>query len=511
MSGVIYDHTNAPEALEADVCIIGSGAGGSTLAAGLCARGLRVVMLEEGSHHTRQSFNLREADAYPKLYQDQGTRATVDGAITLLQGRSVGGGTTVNWTTCYRTPDRILQHWAEAHGVVGLDAQTLTPHWEAMEARLNIQEWPEELANPNNRKLLEGCRKLGWEVHPLRRNVKGCANSGYCGLGCRYDAKQGMMLTTVPDALAQGLTLVTQAQAQRLVRSGDRVTEVEAARVHPDTQRRLGGAGVRVKASRVVVSAGAVNSPALLLRSGINPGGLVGLRTTLHPAVAVLGLYEDRVEGWAGAPQSIGSKQFTDRGPDKVGFFLETPPLQPMLAASGMQLFGEAQTGLLRHLPHLGVVVGIAVDGLHPDSPGGRTFLRRDGRVGLEYPVTPALVESFREAHLRGAEISFAAGAHTVATTHPQTRFARSLDELRNLEDAPYGALEHAIFTAHQMGGCPFGADPKTSVVDMEHRVRGMDNLFVVDGSVLPTGLGVNPSLTLYGLAHRAVDFVAQR
>lgn len=511
MSGTILSaaELQGERTFEADVCVIGSGAGGATLAAGLCAAGLRVVMLEEGSHRTRADFNLREADAYPMLYQDRGTRATVDGAITLLQGRSVGGGTTVNWTTCYRTPARILKIWAEEHGVEGLDEQTLAPHWEAMERRLNIQEWPEELANANNRKLLTGARALGWEVHPLRRNVKGCANSGYCGLGCRYDAKQGMLLTTIPDALEHGLTLLTQTRATHLVHERGRVSAVRAQLLHPDSARPT-GAGVTVRARIFAACGGAVNTPALLLRSAINPNGQVGLRTFLHPVVAVLGLYAEPVEGWAGAPQSIGSKQHVDRGPDRVGYFLETPPLQPMLAASGLQLFGGAQAELMRKLPYLGVIIAICVDGLHPDSPGGRTFLRRDGRLGLDYPVTPALVEAFRDAHLRCAELSFAAGAQQVATTHPQPRFLGSLAELGQLEQAPYGALEHAIFTAHQLGGCAFGSDPQRSVVDMEHRVRGLDNLFVVDGSVMPTSLGVNPSLSIYGLAHRARRFVLE-
>ena len=195
-----------------DVCIIGSGAGGGILAAGLMERSLDVVMLEAGGYHTRRDFDLHEQTAFPMLYQGRGGRSTVDLAISILQGRSVGGGTTINWTTCFRTPERILAHWQAHHGIEGLDAASLAPHFEAVEARLNIHTWPEAAANANNRKLLDGCRKLGWEASPLRRNVKGCANSGFCGMGCPVDGKQSQHVTSIPDAVA-ALTALGEAAA----------------------------------------------------------------------------------------------------------------------------------------------------------------------------------------------------------------------------------------------------------------------------------------------------------
>ena len=157
--------------LACDVCIVGSGAGGATLAAGLAQRGLNVVMLEEGGHHTSRDFVGKEGVNYPMLYQERGTRATADLAFTILQGRSVGGGTTVNWTTCFRTPDRVLEHWRSAHGIEGLDPAALAPHFDAVEARLGIQPWSEDLINENNRVLLDGARKLGWSAEILRRNL----------------------------------------------------------------------------------------------------------------------------------------------------------------------------------------------------------------------------------------------------------------------------------------------------------------------------------------------------
>ncbi|MGB0589639.1 MAG: GMC family oxidoreductase N-terminal domain-containing protein [Myxococcota bacterium] len=492
-----------------DVCVIGSGAGGAVLAEGLVARGLDVVMLEAGPHHTRDDFiPLDERWALSRLYQDSGGRATADQAITVLQGRTVGGSTTVNWTTCFRTPERILTHWAEHHGVEGYSSEDLRPHFEAVEARLNIKPWPSTNANENNRKLLEGCEKLGWKAEPLRRNVDGCADSGYCGLGCPVDAKQAMGITYIPDAVKGGMRLYCDVEATRLDVDGDRVRRVEARALNRETNR-ASGATLEVKAKLTVVSGGAINSPALLLRSGLGDDGPVGQRTFLHPVVTLAARYPEEVEGFFGAPQSIGSHQFIDRGPEKIGFFLEVPPLQPVLASGGVSAMGIDQAAFMRELPFMGVLIALHVDGLLPGDDGGTVTLREQGRVKLDYPIRPALAEGFRASHEVMARIALAAGAQSVNSTHHPLVTVRSEGDLPLLQSARYGALEHAIFSAHQMGGCAMGSDPKTSVVRSDLRHHRLANLFIVDGSVLPTALGVNPSETIYAIAHRAREAVA--
>ncbi|MCK6505666.1 GMC family oxidoreductase [Myxococcota bacterium] len=493
--------------LSCDVCVIGSGAGGSVLAAGLCEAGLDVVLLEEGGYHTRRDFDLDERRAYPMLYQDRGTRATADLAITILQGRSVGGSTTVNWTTCFRTPDRILQHWRTVHGIEGLDADTLAPHWDEIEKRLSIHPWPEELANPNNQKLLKGARELGWEAAPLRRNVKGCANSGYCGVGCPVNGKQAMHLTYLPDALVAGLRLYSDVRADRIEVQGDRVVAVHAS-VLDRTNSRPTGVKVTVRPKVLSLSGGAINSPALLLRSGLDAGGKVGRRTFLHPVVGIGGRYKEPVHPFSGAPQSIGSHQFFDRGPDKVGFFFESAPLQPMLASLTASLLGPEQAQFMSQLPHLGVMIALMVDGLLPQDNGGTVSLRPDGRIRVDYPVRDFLTEAFRSAHVALARLTLAAGALEALSLHHQPARMTGLLAISQLAEKEYGAHQHAIFSAHQMGGCAMGPDPDKSVVGVDHRFHGVPNLFVVDGSVLPTALGVNPSQTVYGLAHRARGLV---
>jgi choline dehydrogenase-like flavoprotein len=214
--GGIHDaRTLGDLGVECDFCVVGSGPGGSIAAAVLAAAGANVAIVEEGGHYTRRDFNMQESWAYPALYQDHGNRTTEDLAILILQGRTVGGGTTVNWTSSFRTPERTLALWRDRHGVRGLDAATLAPHFAAVEQRLSIKaEGDPADVNANNRKLYEGADKLGWKPELIRRSVRGCARLGYCGMGCPLDAKQSALVTYVPDALAAGARLYTNARAR---------------------------------------------------------------------------------------------------------------------------------------------------------------------------------------------------------------------------------------------------------------------------------------------------------
>jgi choline dehydrogenase-like flavoprotein len=500
---VIYNGADAPPSLECDVCVIGSGSGGAWLARQLVLGGLRVVLLEEGGHHTRREFDLTEARAFRNLYQDGGARATDDLAIQILQGRSVGGGTTVNWCSSFRTPERVLDLWARRHGVEGLSSETLRPHFEAAEARLSIAEWPLERINRNNGVLWDGLGKLGYQRELIRRNVVRCANIGYCGMGCPIDAKQSMHVTCIPDALEKGLVLVANASARRLVVKGDSISEVEAELRDP-VHDVPNGRGLSVRARTVAVCCGALNSPALLLRSGLDGGGRVGKRTFLHPVVVSLGLFDEPVEAFSGAPQSVASHHFIDRGDAKMGFFLEVPPVHPMLASTVTTGFGARHQELMSRLPYLNAMIALTVDGILDGDEGGTVGLRDDGRMSIAYPLEARNWEAFRAACKEMARIQFAAGARKVFSLHSPMVELESVEDLAKLDAAPWERHRVRVTTAHQMGGCAIG-----EVVDSSLRYRGLKNLFVVDGSVFPTSLGVNPQLTLFALAQWAAPKVA--
>lgn len=510
--GRIYtgDELAADVTVECDVCIVGSGAGGAWLALELVKRGKSVVMLEEGGYHTRAEFDMTEARAYPDLYQELGNRTTDDLSISLLQGRSVGGGTTVNWCSCFRTPERILKLWRERHGVDTLSTEVLGPHWDAIERRLRVQEWPLELINENNRVLWEGLGALSYERGLIRRNVNNCANLGACGLGCPVDAKQSMLVTTLPDAVEQGLTLYANASARTFSWDGRRVTAVNADVLDPATNRPK-GVKLTVKPKVAVSSGGAINSPGLLLRSGLDCEERVGLKTWLHPVMVMMALFDRRIDAFSGAPQSVYSHQFSDRGEGKVGFFLEVPPVHPMLASTVTTGVGGEFQALLSKLPYVNAMLGITIDGLLPHEEGATVQLRDGGysRYNINYAFKDEHWEAFRTACKEMAKIQFAAGAQKVLSLHTDPVVLDSPADLPKLDRAPWQKVKVKVVTAHQMGGCAMGKDPQTSIVDPLLKFHTMDNLFVVDGSVLPTSLGVNPQLTIFGIARWAAEHIA--
>lgn len=493
-----------------DVCVIGSGAGGAVVAARLAERGARVVVLEEGGAFTRRDFDMREETAYPRLYQERGARATADLAITVLQGRVLGGTTVVNWTTSLRVPDGVLAHWARRHGVEGLDGAALAPHFEAVERRLSIRPDDEGEVNENNRVLWDGCARLGWSRALVPRNVSGCLRLGYCGMGCPVDGKASMDRTYLPDATAAGARIYANVRVQRIEADGRRAAVVHGEARDPTTDLPT-GRRVVVRPRAVVVACGAINSPALLLRSGLDPSGRTGRRTFLHPVVASVALFPRRIEGWQGAPQSVASTQFEERGQGRMGFFIETVPIHPMLAGTALGGFGAAHAEVMARLANANALIALCLDGFDEEDEGGTVSLRDDGRVRLDYPISPALWEALREGNKAMARIQLAAGAERVLSLHDPPVEIRSTADVARLDAAPWKPMRVSLYSAHPMGGCAMGRDPRRSVVGSSLRHHALDNLWVVDGSVFPTSLGVNPQLTIFALARWAADGIAAR
>ena len=490
--------------LKPDVCIVGSGPGGAMVAARLSRAGAKVVVLEEGGYHTKEEFDMQESTAYPRLYQDRGNRASADLSIQVLQGRAVGGGTVVNWTTSYRTPDHVLDHWRRTEGLE-LTPEMLRPHFEEVEKRLGIAKVDYEDTNPNNRSIYDGCKKLGWQVDTTSRNVRQCLRTGYCGMGCPVDAKQSAALTYLPDAVAAGTEVYANCRVEKIEWAGKRATAVVGAFLEPGTQKATGRTA-RVEPRVVVVSGGALNSPALLLRSGLDQGP-VGAKTWLHPVVGMGAFYDERIEGFYGAPQSVASHHFARRS-EGAGFFIEASPVHPMLASIAMSGFGAPLRQRMALLPNVCATISLMIDGFDPGENGGTVGLRGGVAPKLDYPFTERMVECFRAGMKAIARIHLANGAREIVSFHSDPVSIRSEGDLARLDEATFAPNRVAVFTAHQMGGCRMGADPSRSVVDPQLRHHGVSNLFVVDGSVFPTSLGVNPMESIYGLASWASDHV---
>lgn len=498
--------------LDADVVIVGTGAGGGTAAEILTDAGLSVVLIEEGPLATSSDFHMREADAYSQLYQESSARKTSDRAINILQGRCVGGGTTVNWTSSFRTPAPTLEHWAREFGIEGFGAADLAPWFERMEQRLGIAPWL-VAPNENNNALRRGASVLGISSGEIRRNVKGCWNLGYCGMGCPTNAKQSMLVTTIPAALARGATLVTRARAWTVEHGNARASTLHCVGLDPGgtdpTPRRI-----TVRASTFIVSAGAIGSPALLIRSKApDPHGVVGKRTFLHPTVVSAALMPDRVDGFSGAPQTIYSDHFLELPADgPLGYKLEAPPLHPILVATTLPGHGVTHANWMHQLAHMHVLIALMRDGFHARSPGGTVGLNGDGSPVLDYRLDEFFWEGARRAFASMAEIQFAAGAKSVmplqATAASYSSWSAAKAGIAALALEP---LQTSVVSAHVMGGCPLGPDPKRAVTDQTGRHHQLENLYVFDGSLFPTSVGANPQLSIYGITAKLATGLAAR
>jgi choline dehydrogenase-like flavoprotein len=498
--------------ITADVVIVGTGAGGGTAAEILAQTGLSVVMIEEGPLATSSEFRMREADAYPQLYQESAARKTKDKAINVLQGRCVGGGTTVNWTSSFRTPAATLERWADAFGLAGFGAADLAPWFERMEQRLNITAWP-VVPNENNDVLRRGAQALGIGANAIRRNVKGCWNIGYCGMGCPTNAKQSMLVTTIPAALERGAILLMRTRALAFEHAGGRVSALKCAgldtRGVDPTSRRI-----TVRAKTFVAAGGAIGTPALLLRSEVpDPHGVIGKGTFLHPTEVSAALMPERVEGSSGAPQTVYSDHFLAGDPSgPIGYKLEVPPIHPVLAAITLPGHGAAHARWMHELPHMQVVIALLRDGFHPESPGGTVTLRADGTPLLDYPLNDYLWDGARRALATMAEIQFAAGARTVMPVHASgVSYDRWSDARAGLAALPLAPLIAPVFSAHVMGGSPLGPDVRRAAVDAEGRYHHLENLYVLDGSLFPTSIGANPQLSIYAITAKLATGLAQR
>ncbi|MCJ0761701.1 GMC family oxidoreductase [Variovorax terrae] len=508
-------HGALPARMSCDVAIIGSGAGAGITAELLARAGLQVVIIEEGPLKSSTDFNQKEAEAYPSLYQESAARKTADKAINILQGRCVGGSTTVNWTSSFRTPASTLQYWQAHFGLEGYSAEALAPYFAQAEKRLNIGPWLTP-PNENNDLLRRGALKLGIPAEAIQRNVKGCWNLGSCGMGCPTNAKQSMLVTTIPAALDKGARLLVQTRAERFELANGRVTGLQCSAVQANGALAEGPkAEIKIVAKHYVLAAGAINSPAVLLRSQApDPHGRLGMRTFLHPVVMSAAVMEQPVQGWQGAPQSIYSDHFLETQPvdGPIGFKLEAPPLHPVIFASTVTGYGQAQAELFRKFPQTHVLLALLRDGFHEQSAGGRVGLRGDGSPVLDYPLTDFVMDGARRALLTMMEIQFAAGAREVLPVHelaePYTRWAQAKQAVEAL---PMKPLLTKVVSAHVMGGCGLAGSERLGVTRPDGVHWQIDNLSIHDGSLFPTSIGANPQLSIYGMANRLAQGLAKR
>lgn len=502
-AAVVRGGTLPPDArIRADVCVVGTGAGGAVAAARLAEAGHEVVLLEEGGCWTADELTEREAEMVPRLYADAGARATDDLAVSILQGRAVGGGTAVNWLLMLRTPPWVLEEWRREHGTVGMSAAELAPVFARVEAETHTRSVPDEAHNPVNRILLEGAAGLGWSVRSASVNARGCMRSGMCGLGCRYDARQGAAVTYLPRALAAGARLYADVRVDRLelAETGGAapLKRVRGTSLDPATGKPRGR--VTVEAPVVVLAAGAVGTPALLQRSGMGGGG-VGKWLRLHPTSVVAGVYGQTVYGAGGIPLSAVCDEFLRGDGDGYGFWIECPPFYPAISSAAIPGFGARHREVMEAFPRLASTIVLVRDGADRERSSGEVSVDRHGRARIRYRLAPADGRTLLRGLEAAARIHFAAGAEEVMTLHADACRMASAGEVGSIRQRGYAPNRLGLLSAHVNGTCRIGRDPATSGCSPAGERWGVPGLYVCDGSLLPTAPGVNPQETIMALA----------
>lgn len=485
--------TRDGEAIDAEACVVGSGPGGSVAAHELARAGRHVVVLEQGEAWTEADFDGSEASSFARLLWDRGLGTTEDLGVSVFAGATLGGGSVVAWSTSLRLPPAVRSEWASA-GIEDLDGG-LDALYGEIERRLDVDTDESEM-NAQNSVLARGCEALGLPWRTIPRNTKGCGDCGHCGLGCRKGAKRSMPRTFLRDAVESGAEIVARCSADRVLVERGRVVGVTATVRDDDGPRRI-----TVRAPLVVLGAGAIGTPALLLRSRLG-GDQVGRGLRLHPVAGIAGVYREPIRMWSGVPQSVMCDAFAEID-GAYGFRLEVPSVLPGVLAAALPWRSAAQhRELMSRLDHVAAIIPLV-----RDREGGTVTVDRHGAPVVRYALRGLTARLVRRSVVETARVHLAAGAEEVIAmfTRPVRAaaggdLARFEEEVRSRGTAPNRL---GLFSAHQMATARMGADPATSVADPDGAVRGVRGLIVADASAFPSASGVNPTLTIMALAVR--------
>jgi choline dehydrogenase-like flavoprotein len=487
-----------------DVVIVGSGAGGGTVAqelSPLCREGVRIVVLEKGPRLRDEEFTGRELEMAQALYEDGGGFLTAERTMTLAFGSAYGGSTAVYTGTSLLPPQRILERW----NVPQLTFADVEQRARKFAAENNVHFLEDGLINENNRLFVEGCRGLNYRVQQFPVNLRGCRGSSLCNLGCPNQAKQGTDRVQLPRAESNGVEVITRCEVRRI---GEKTV---FARVHA---KPTGGKGepsswepgdYQIDAKVIVVCAGAVNSPALLLRSGLaRKLPRLGHGFTCHPAIIMVAEHNRAVSNFVGHPKSFYLDQFAES--DR--FLLETCMYFPFTTAKAMAGFGKEHSRFMRAFARLQMILVLACDEVNGHN---RVTVDGAGRPAVHYRFTPEVMRGLVQGSITSAKIFFAAGAlrvHLPVAQFPTVERAESarLDQIAEHPDFKPGKLP--ISAAHLQGGCAMGSSPADSVTDAYGRVHGIPWLFVADSSLFPNSLEINPYLTIMALADRVAETI---
>jgi choline dehydrogenase-like flavoprotein len=501
--------------LEADAVVIGSGAGGGVVAGELAMAGKSVIVLEKGGYNHEGNFTLREAQAMPELFLKKGALATKDLGLVMMAGSTLGGGTVVNWMTSFRAPDDVLTEWDQISGLRDcFTDSSLQRSFATVEQRISVNS-EQSQHNRQNQMLFDGATALGYHAGIVQRNAIGCEQRcGACNLGCCYGCSQSTMKTYLQDAYDHGARIIVHGSAEKVLIENGRAVGVEA-QVHNAQTGRI--YNVTIHAKVVVVAAGALYSPVLLLRSGIEHPH-IGRHLHLHPTAISVGVYPEKVYAWQGVLQSAYSDQFAhldDSSGYKYGYKLEVPPTHPGLFGLATPWYGARNyREEMTRIAHLASIIVLT-----RDKGEGAVTVDRAGEPLVKYVVSAYDRKHILHGLCQSTRIHLAAGAERVISLQnkptdlkrtPGESIQRQQLQAFDQQIKRHGLEANRImmFSAHQMGTCRMGAHSITSVTNEHQQVHGVKGLFVCDSSVFPTACGVNPMLSIMALAHKASQYI---
>jgi len=485
---------------DADVVVIGSGAGGAVMAKELAESGMSVVVLEEGAYFTRPDFAGPPWERFQRLYRANGTTVALGlPTIPMPLGKAVGGSTLINSGTCFRTPDVVLKEWGNQWGIDGIEPGAMTPFFDRVERILHVMPVPEDVLGENARVFRRGVEKLGLHGAPIPRNIDGCRGCGVCAFGCPSDAKQSTHISYLPRAQRHGTKIFARCRADRIVVSDGRARGVVASLLDDKGQPR---ATLTVRAKIVVVAAGAVHTPTLLHANALgNRSGELGRNLRIHPAAGIGAWMPEDVYGWRGTLQPY----YVDDWHSSHDIMIEVTSSIPSIGAGtmpGTGLFTKEVIARYKHLASAGLFVS--------DTSSGRVRKAGRGEPIVTYKLNKTDTRKLVRGMVHVAEIFFAAGAKEVFTGLPGKSFVRSLAELEDVKEEAVrpGALRLTAF--HPVGTARMGADPSKTVVGPWGELHDVANLFVADASVLPGCPTVNPQITIMAFATRTADHIVR-
>ena len=489
--------------LDCDVVVVGSGAGGGVAAAVLAQAGLDVIVVEAGGYRAEDSFDGAELTAVQNLYLNGGAVATHDQSVGLIAGATLGGGTVVNYTTSFRTPDRVRDEWA-GFGVPEFTSPGYAAALEGVCSRIGVSS-EESSPSARDRLMHRGLTELGWHSDFMPRNTRGCKQDercGYCGYGCPYGAKQSGLVTWLQDHREAGGRVLVDTHVEKIMVAGGEARGVSG--VHHPT-----GSKVTIHARAVVSAAGALHTPALLKRSGFaNPN--IGRNLRLHPATAIWGVFDEEVRGWGGTLQAVYSDQFADLDGEGYGLKFETAPIQPLILFSFAPWRSAAQHfSLMQELPH-----STAVGVLLRDKGAGEVRVGRDGAPVARYSLGATDTRHLRKGIEGAAQVLLAAGARRVYTSHARLVETSSGDVpglMRDADAAGYAAGQISLGSFHIMGTARMAGHPTLGACDPTGQTYDVRNVVVCDGSTFPTSSGVNPQISIMAIAWMNAKALAAR